>query len=242
MVILYPAGLNHAGMHASTGDMSVAAQPLSLAPNTVILGRLSTMTIAGAAVQLGASYAYPELIELRCTVTDWTAIGSTFDTIWIRQDVGVVSTGKTLRAIEAICANADGKNIGTLQTFLFNTIGKGNSTIDLMRGGEVKLEWLATDVVTNARALIIEYQGLSTPTNPVYGIWFEKESASGAMAAKFYEIRMKAGMVVLSGSGAPSMAAPKGSLYLRTDGTGVADRAYINTDGSTTWTAISTAA
>ena len=42
------------------------------------------------------------------------------------------------------------------------------------------------------------------------------------------------------GSGAPTISAAKGSLYLRSDGTGVADRAYINTDGGTTWTAITT--
>jgi hypothetical protein len=47
---------------------------------------------------------------------------------------------------------------------------------------------------------------------------------------------------VCMGSGAPTLSAAQGSLYLRTDGTGVADRAYINTDGGTTWTAISTAA
>lgn len=242
MVILYPAGLNHAALHASTGDMSVAAQPLSVAALSVVLGRLSTMTISGAPVVLGASYAYSELIELRCTVAGWTGIGSTFDEIFIRQDATVDSTGKTLRAIEAMCANSDNIDVGTLQTFLFNTIGKGNSAIALMRGGEVKLEWLATDVVTDARGVVIEYQGLSVPTNPVYGIYFEKESASAAMAAKFYEIRMKSGMVILSGSGAPSMAAGKGSLYLRTDGSGTTDRAYINTDGSTTWTAITTSA
>jgi len=44
------------------------------------------------------------------------------------------------------------------------------------------------------------------------------------------------------GSGAPSVSAPKGSLYLRTDGTTTNNRAYINTDGATTWTAITTVA
>ena len=44
------------------------------------------------------------------------------------------------------------------------------------------------------------------------------------------------------GSGAPTLSAAKGSLYLRSDGTGVADRMYVNTDGSTTWTAVSTVA
>ena len=43
------------------------------------------------------------------------------------------------------------------------------------------------------------------------------------------------------GSGAPSVAAAKGSLYLRTDGSSGSTRAYINTDGSTGWTNITTA-
>lgn len=44
------------------------------------------------------------------------------------------------------------------------------------------------------------------------------------------------------GLGAPTLTAPKGSLYLRTDGSSTSTRAYINTDGGTTWTAVTTAA
>jgi hypothetical protein len=44
------------------------------------------------------------------------------------------------------------------------------------------------------------------------------------------------------GSGAPTISAAKGSLYLRSDGSSASTRAYINTDGGTTWTAITTAA
>lgn len=44
------------------------------------------------------------------------------------------------------------------------------------------------------------------------------------------------------GQGAPTLSAAKGSMYLRTDGTGTNDRAYINTDGGTTWTALVTVA
>lgn len=47
---------------------------------------------------------------------------------------------------------------------------------------------------------------------------------------------------VFFGSGAPTIAAGKGSLYLRSDGTTTNNRAYVNTDGSTTWTALTTAA
>lgn len=50
------------------------------------------------------------------------------------------------------------------------------------------------------------------------------------------------GIGIYAGSGAPNITAPKGSFYLRSDGSGVGDRAYINTNGSTTWTAITTVA
>lgn len=44
------------------------------------------------------------------------------------------------------------------------------------------------------------------------------------------------------GSGVPAATAAKGSIYLRTDGSATNNRAYINTDGGTTWTALTTAA
>lgn len=46
---------------------------------------------------------------------------------------------------------------------------------------------------------------------------------------------------IYAGSGAPTITAPQGSLYLRSDGSSTSTRAYINTTGSTTWTAITTA-
>jgi len=48
---------------------------------------------------------------------------------------------------------------------------------------------------------------------------------------------------IISGSGSPSgsVTAPKGSLYLRTDGSSTSTRAYINTNSGTGWSAITTA-
>lgn len=48
------------------------------------------------------------------------------------------------------------------------------------------------------------------------------------------------GIGIYSGANAPAIVAPQGSLYLRTNGTGVNDRAYIAVDGAGTWTAIVT--
>jgi subtilisin family serine protease len=64
--------------------------------------------------------------------------------------------------------------------------------------------------------------------------------AAGGMAA--FLASSTAGLGVYVGSGAPTIAAAQGSLYLRTDGSSTSTRAYINTNGSTTWTAITTAA
>ena len=47
---------------------------------------------------------------------------------------------------------------------------------------------------------------------------------------------------IYSGSGAPTISAAQGSLYLRSDGSSTSTRAYINTDGGTTWTSVTTAA
>lgn len=56
-----------------------------------------------------------------------------------------------------------------------------------------------------------------------------------------YMVMGNGGAQICYGSGAPSVSAPKGSFYLRSDGSGVADRAYININGTTTWTAVATA-
>ena len=44
------------------------------------------------------------------------------------------------------------------------------------------------------------------------------------------------------GSGAPTITANKGSLYIRTDGSSTSTRMYINTTGLAVWTNFTTAA
>ena len=50
-----------------------------------------------------------------------------------------------------------------------------------------------------------------------------------------------AGFGIYIGSGVPTLSAAQGSLYLRSDGSTAATRAYINTNGTTGWTNITTA-
>ena len=50
-----------------------------------------------------------------------------------------------------------------------------------------------------------------------------------------------AGFGIYLGSGAPTVSAAKGSLYLRSDGSSTSTRLYSNSDGATTWVAVTTA-
>lgn len=61
--------------------------------------------------------------------------------------------------------------------------------------------------------------------------------AAGGMAAVLISSTANFGIFV--GSGAPSVTAAQGSLYLRTDGTTTNDRIYVR--GSAAWIAITTA-
>jgi hypothetical protein len=62
--------------------------------------------------------------------------------------------------------------------------------------------------------------------------------AGGASA--FIATNTAVGMGVYIGSGAPTVAAAKGSIYLRSDGSSTSTRLYVS-DGGTTWIAVTTA-
>lgn len=84
--------------------------------------------------------------------------------------------------------------------------------------------------------LTIDSKGTGTIT-------FQTGTAVPAGGAAAAAVRIgTSGPGVFVGSGAPTVTAPQGSLYLRTDGSSTSTRAYINTDSGTTWTAITTAA
>lgn len=65
---------------------------------------------------------------------------------------------------------------------------------------------------------------------------------AGGATTSYIGTSSTAAMGVYWGSGAPTVSAAKGSLYLRSDGSGTGDRMYVNTNGATTWTAVTTAA
>jgi hypothetical protein len=78
--------------------------------------------------------------------------------------------------------------------------------------------------------------------NDLYAGVLTVGSSNAVVAGGATQIGMTASSVVVAvGSGAPTMAAAQGSLYLRTDGTTTNDRLYVNTNGTTGWAAVTTA-
>lgn len=64
---------------------------------------------------------------------------------------------------------------------------------------------------------------------------------AGGTAGAGYKFSSTSNLGIFFGSGAPSLAAAQGSLYLRTDGSSTSTRLYVNSNGSTTWVAVTTA-
>lgn len=56
------------------------------------------------------------------------------------------------------------------------------------------------------------------------------------------QLSSTASLGLFFGSGAPSLSAAQGSIYIRTDGSSTSTRLYINTNGTTGWTNVTTAA
>ena len=63
----------------------------------------------------------------------------------------------------------------------------------------------------------------------------------GGTAGAGYKMSSTTNLGIFFGSGAPTLNAAKGSLYLRTDGSATSDRMYVNTDGANAWTPVITA-
>jgi hypothetical protein len=86
----------------------------------------------------------------------------------------------------------------------------------------------------------IQTQGFSvSPAGKVLTSSLAAIPAAGSLAVGI-TLTSTANFGVFAGSGAPTLSAAKGSLYIRSDGTTNVTRAYIATDSAGTWTAINT--
>lgn len=106
-------------------------------------------------------------------------------------------------------------------------------------GNAITLDFLLANGGAPATTLTINPNRSATLVGP-YTILNATAINSGGTAGNGYKFTSTSNFGIFPGSGAPTLAAAQGSLYLRSDGSSTITRAYINTDGGTTWTPITT--
>lgn len=83
---------------------------------------------------------------------------------------------------------------------------------------------------------------LAINASGVITAWTNTATPAGGTTGTGYTFGTTANLGIFFGSGAPTLSAAQGSLYIRSDGSSTSTRLYVNTNGSTTWTAVTTVA
>jgi hypothetical protein len=125
-------------------------------------------------------------------------------------------------------------NMTTTQNIRFS-IGKAESTGNVCQH---IFKWVGDNDATNEFKL--EFWGGSVPLLCLKGGTVKLFSHLSTPAGGSTDARLlfgsTTGFGIYIGSGAPTVSAAQGSLYLRSDGSSASTRLYGNTNGSTTWT------
>lgn len=184
-------------------------------------------TSAGASVTTGARNTAigTNALNALATGNDNTAIG---------YGAGITNTGSgNIFVGQGADANAGLANVTVIGTGITAT---ANNTLILGNGQTILPGTAGFDIGSTAKPW-------------AYGIFSKALYAesgtaipAGGTAGKGFLLSSTSNFGIFFGSGAPTLTAAKGSLYMRSDGSGTTNRAYINTDGGTTWTALTTAA
>ncbi len=115
----------------------------------ILKGRMATMSLAGAAIDINATYTYSEGIELRHKVTSWTGVGSSFTGEYFRtENQSASSSAKELHSIQVYGADysaqiASGNGLSVFHGLLVdmlikpgNATASNNITIGTLTAGE----------------------------------------------------------------------------------------------------------
>lgn len=161
--------------------------------------------------------------------------------------------------VYVMTSKKNGSNIwigtgGGAETLSSLTVNPGNIT--LTQGNLVLTSGNIVNTSMNAGVVIANDEGLlgsSTGENgeiligntatgiPLWGaITCSDDTVDITLGANSISLSVQgvvfeAGPKILSGTGAPTLVAPKGSLYLNASGTSVDEIIYVNTDGDDTW-------
>lgn len=222
---------------AATGTSLVASGLLQAGTTVgistdVLLNRDAANTVA---LRNGAT---AQTFNLYGTYTD----ASNYDRLSITKAAGGVTS-----------FNAQAAGTGTAGAFSFSAVsgflGGNTTSVPALygAGSTTGISFGATDVdiiVSGTRVMYFDSAGLNSSVNYKGNVQHQALTGTATTAGGAASAGLTMGSAnigIYFGSGAPTVTAPKGSLYLRSDGSTTNDRVYVNSSGSTTWVAITTA-
>lgn len=149
-------------------------------------------------------------------------------TVGTKSTTGGTGTGCTINVLTLVDLSSITANDGYVVTAGGNTI---IATDDTVAGKVVK-------VVTGGLATANERLRIDAT-----GAYVMPQLAipAGGTTATGLRFSSTANLGIFFGSGAPTLSAAQGSLYIRTNGTTTNDRMYVNTNGTNGWTSVTTA-
>lgn len=200
--------------------------PVVLSGTSATLSVGGTMAVTGVATFTAApvfSGGLGSSGALTVTSTSASALtvgrqGATDPVLKIDASTASVATGISITGAAA----AGGVNVAAISSGT-----NENLTVNAKGSGTITLGNTSTGNVNSVRKLGV----MSATTLP-----------AGGTTGQGIQLFTTTNFGIFGGSGAPTLSAAQGAIYLRSDGSSTSTRAYINTDGGTTWTAITTAA
>lgn len=130
------SGAVHAKQITVDGDFSIGGNLTfgdAVADTLILKGRLSSGSVAGSALAIGASYTSGEGVELRWTVSSWAGVGNQFQGMFIRAQSDTDNATGALRGAE-IMAVANGCGLSSAEGVFGECYAKGDTTDTLGAG------------------------------------------------------------------------------------------------------------
>lgn len=243
--------LRTAGLVTATGNVTggnLNAAGLSLSGNVISAINLTANITTTANIQAG-NLKSTGIMSATANVTGGNLLtgGLISATSTITSAANITGGNLLTSGLISATGNIDGGNLRTAGlTLVTGNITGGNlltagaiTAIGNVNGGNV-LALGAITAIGNINSGNVQNLGTITSVGNVI-ILSSTAIPAGGTAGAGYKLSSTANFGIFFGSGVPTLAAAKGSLYLRSDGTTTNDRMYVNTDGSTTWTAVITA-
>jgi hypothetical protein len=220
---LRTTGQMSASGNVTSGNVSTAG--LITAVGNIIGGNLNTGAQVVATGNItGGNVISVALVQGAIVSATGNVIGGNLTTGAQVVATGNITGGNVLTGgIVSATGNIIGGNVlggANVNATLFT--GTTISVAANISGGNI-LSGAVVSAVGNARIL----SGTAVPAGGTTGAGYKMSSVTN--------------LGIFFGSGAPTLSAAQGSLYMRTDGSATSDRMYINTDGATAWTPVITA-